>query len=147
MKRPDLDFKISIGEIPYEIKWTYGMSLDLQRLIPDFDNAFNVTINDPNTRDYMLRRLLTAKKGSIEKDEELVDVEVLDDADPDDLLRVMDWATGHLLYFFGSSVENFRLRAKEYQSLVDPVDPLTNGSEDSASSTPSAGPGGQSKET
>jgi hypothetical protein len=147
MKRPELTTKITIGDVEHIIKWTYGMSLDIQRLIPDFDNAFNVTINDPNTRDYLLRRLLTEKRGSVEKDEELVDVEVLDEADPDDILRVLDWATGHLLYFFGSSVDNFRLRAKEYNDLLAPAIPSMNGSEDSASPTPSAGPGEPSKET
>ncbi|WOF44363.1 hypothetical protein KNJ79_05370 [Sphingopyxis indica] len=140
MKRPDLKIEITIGEEKREIKWTYGLSNDIQRLVPDFGAAVNDIVSDPGIRDYIIRRALTDKKGIVREESELISFEAIDDIDPEEVLRLLEWVSEHLLYFFVTSAAVTSRQAKEYSSELGRLSPSSTGSADSPSTTPPAGP-------
>lgn len=137
MERPSLTFKLSDER---EIKWTYGLATDIQRMVPGAEELVNGTLTNPYTRDYVVRRLLTDKKGFVGDEDELIGAEELDDLDPDVVLSLTDWATGHLLYFFANSAGNMKTRLEQFGKALPQSAPSQTGSKDSASSTQSAGP-------
>lgn len=140
MKRPELKLKVMLGDQEREIKWTYGLSNDIQRLVPDAGAAISDIVSQPYIRDYIVRRALTDKKGFVEKEEELIAPEEIDDLDPDDVAKILDWVSEHLLYFFGNSAGSMSRLAKEFNALLQPLNRSSTGSEGSPSTTPSAGP-------
>lgn len=140
MQRPDLKIEICVGEDSRSIRWTYGLSQDIQRLVPDFGAAVSDIVGDPNVRDYIVRRCLTDKKGVVKSEDELVDFEEIDELDPEEVVKLLEWVGAHLLYFFASSAANMRRQAAEFSSELGLSSPSTSGSADSASTTPSAGP-------
>lgn len=140
MKRPELKIEISVGEDKRAVKWTYGLSNDIQRLVPDFGAVISDVIGDPTLRDYMVRRALTDTKGIVTNEDQLVSFDTLDDMDPEEVLKLINWISEHLLYFFATSAGNMSRQAKVYSAELGLLNPSTNGSEASASTTPPAGP-------
>ena len=140
MKRPDLKINVCIGNETREIKWTYGLSNDIQRLVPDAGAAIGDITSQPYIRDYIVRRALTDKKGFVEKEEDLISPDEIDDLDPDEVAKILDWASEHLLYFFGNSAGSMSRLAKQFSALLQPLNPSSTGSDPSPSTTPSAGP-------
>jgi len=140
VKRPELKLKVALGDQEREIKWTYGLSNDIQRLVPDAGAAIGDITSQPYIRDYIVRRALTDKKGFVEKEEELISPEEIDDLDPDEVASILDWVSEHLLYFFGNSAGSMSRLAKQFSALLQPLNHSSTGSEDSPSTTPSAGP-------
>jgi len=140
VQRPELSIEIRIGEEARKIKWTYGLSQDIQRLVPDFSTAINDVVSDPGIRDYIVRRALTAKKGVVTSEDELISFEEIDEIDPAEVLRLLEWVMEHLLYFFGTSAGTTSRQAKEFGNVLGLSNPSTTGSPASASTTPSAGP-------
>src|SRR3546814_13862801 len=94
----------------------------------------------PAIRDYMVRRALTEKKGVVTNEDELISFEAVDDLDPDEVLKLLEWLGDHLLYFFVTSAGNMSRQAKEYSNELGLSNLSTSGSPDSASTTQSAGP-------
>lgn len=141
MERPTLIYKLQLNDGSVrEIKWTYGLQLDCQRILPDPSAAMNNILADPETRDYLIRRVLTDNKKSIDKFEELVKIEDVPVDDPDMLADLLDWVAGHILYFFGRTASSLARHAAETKETLRPFSPSLAGSADSASSTPSTGP-------
>lgn len=140
MTRPDLKIEIAIGEETRTVKYTYGLANDIQRLVPDFGSVISDIIGDPGIRDYIVRRALTDKKGVVTNEDQLISFEELDDIDPDEVLRLLDWISSHLCHFFMNSAANIRRQATAFSSELGLSNPSTTGSEDSALTTPSAGP-------
>lgn len=122
MKRPELTFKA--GEI--EVRWTYGLQLDLQRLVPDAESMIESIMTDTYTKDYIIRRALTPLKRSITEAADLVLVEDVD-LDPDQLLSLIDWVSAHMLYFFVTSATNLAAKGAEFKASL-PSLPSTAGS-------------------
>jgi len=132
-ERPPLT--ITVGD--EVIKMTYGLEMDIRRMLPDPITALQMVRDDPFTQDYITRRVLTPAKRMIINRDELIDMETLD-ISSDDVEAVLIWATEHALYFFVKrTLEMAKLGVRYKQALPTPS---TGGSEDSDTTTPSAGP-------
>jgi hypothetical protein len=138
--RPDLTVRVG-DQI---IKMTYGLEMDLRRMLPDPNTAVSLLRDDQYTQDYVVRRVLTPTKRMITDKDDLIDMESVD-ISSDDVETILTWAAEHALYFFMSRTLEMAKLGVRYQ-LVQPT-PSTDGSETSASTTPSAGPSELSKET
>jgi hypothetical protein len=127
MKRPDLTF--TAGD--QEIRWTYGLQLDLQRLVPDTENVIAAIMGDTYVRDYLVRRALTPLKKSVLDEAELITAEDID-LDPDQVLALLEWISGHLLHFFSRSVTNLMAQGAEFKESLPkaptPSEPSADGS-------------------
>lgn len=128
MERPALTH--TVGE--KEIKWTYGLQRDMERMLPDAEQAITEVLTNPYTRDYLVRRALTDIKKSVTDEAELIAIEDID-LDPDEQLALLDWVTGHLLYFFSRSAANLSRQGLSFKTTLDQLAPSTTGSEASAS--------------
>lgn len=113
MKRPELTH--TAGET--EIRWTYGLQLDLQRLMPDSDTVMMSLMGDTFTRDYVLRRALTPIKKSVTSHEELVPIEDIE-LDPDQILALLNWVAEHMLYFFVTTANNLVTVGAEFKGSL-----------------------------
>ena len=100
LDKPPLIFEFNeSGHEP--IKMTYGLEMDLRRVLPDPRTAVQLVLYDNFTQDYIIRRCLTAKKQLITDLDDLIpadEVEVTSE-EADGLLK---WALEHALYFFAS---------------------------------------------
>lgn len=139
MNRPDLTCSVRIGEEEKRIKWTYGLSTDIQRLIPGVEDAIAMLAR-PELSDYVLRRCLTEKKGFVKAEAELIAPETIDEIEPDDVLMVLEWVQAHLLYFFGTSAEYTHRHMQTFKETLGRLNPSTDGSQVSTLETPAAGP-------
>jgi hypothetical protein len=140
MKRPDLTIEYKLGDETKAIRWSYGLSTDIQRLVPGIDDAISHFQFRPEIRDYVLRRCLTEKKGFVKEEKDLIDADVIDEIEPDAVLAILDWVQGHLCFFFGSSAESTHRRAQELKEVLGRLNPSTTGSPVSPSGTLAAGP-------
>lgn len=143
MNRPPLTFEIN----DIKIKMTYGLQMDLQRLVPDATQAVDLIMEDPYLRDFVLRRALTNSPKSIKEEDNLIKPEELEELDPDHLIDLLDWITGHLMYFFVKSASNLARHGADMKEVLDRLTPSQTGSTPSASETPPAGPSELSKES
>lgn len=135
IKRPDLSHIIRQDDgTKKEIFWSYGVQMDIQRMIPDASVVVEVMTSDPITRDFVVRRCFTEQKRSIEKLEDFeVDVPV---SDPDEIEKLLTWVADHLFYFFTKSVRSMTTLGERYRNALPTVKettdqpaPSTNGSE------------------
>src|SRR3546814_11331396 len=88
----------------------------------------------------MVRRALTEKKGVVTNEDELISFEAVDDLDPDEVLKLLEWLGDHLLYFLVTSAGTMSRQAKEYSNELGLSNLSTSGSPASASPNPSVGP-------
>lgn len=126
MERPSLTFKVE----DTELRWTYGLQLDIQRIVPDAENTISSILSDPYTRDYLIRRALTPVKASVTDEKNLVQIEDID-LDPDQVLSLLEWISGHLLYFFLKSAKSLSAQGAEFKAGLPQTlsAPSTAGSE------------------
>lgn len=134
LPRPELRFKLNEDR---SIKMTYGLLMDLQRLLPDATQAMALVLADPYTQDYIIRRVLTDKSGTVTKTEELIDAEDVD-LDPEQISNLLDWVVQHILHFFAQRAGNLAMVGERFQTALPNL--FTSGSQNSTSPTPSAGP-------
>lgn len=142
MKQPSRTIKVG----SHEVRMCHGLMMDLQRVIPDLQSCIPSVIEEPFVRDYLVRRALTSTPKSVEKEEDLVSHDFLDDLDTDEVLDLIDWLTEHLLYFFVQSASRMTKLA-EKALPKDQIPPSLDGSEDSTSTKPPAGPSTVATET
>jgi hypothetical protein len=131
--RPDLT--IMVGD--REIKMTYGLEMDIRRMLPDPATALVMIRDDMYTQDYIIRRVLTDKKKIITDPAELIDMDMVE-IDSDQIEAILSWATEHALYFFIKRTLVMAQLGVQYNQALPKLS--TDGSENSASTTPSAGP-------
>lgn len=131
--RPPLKLTLSTNKT---IKMTYGLEMDLRRLLPEPATAMNLVLTDPFTQDYVIRRCLADVKKMVEDLKELPEVE--DELEPDDTDKILMWAVGHVLYFFMKRALRMRDLSAQYPTTL--LAPSTNGSPNLPSTTSSAGP-------
>jgi hypothetical protein len=130
--RPPLT--ITVGDKTY--KMTYGLEMDLRRLLPDLASALTLIATDAYIQDYVLRRVLT-DKNQIITDPNLLIMQDEVTLDSEEIEQVLSWATEHALYFFMRRTLEVGKLGVRYQSALQM--PSKDGSETSASTTPSAG--------
>jgi len=135
-ERPPLRVDLSGGK---EVKMTYGLEMDLRRLLPNAEATLQLIMHDPYTQDYIVRRCLTDAKKLILKEEDLIPANEVE-LSSDDVEKLLMWATEHVLYFFVTRANSMSALGARYQkALPDQPTPSETGSETSASMTPSAG--------
>lgn len=139
VRKPDLTIKLGDDK---EIKMTYGLEMDLRRLLPEPNAVMQLMLRDPFTQDWLVRRALTDKKAMIVEDKDLVQ-EV--DLSSDDVEKLLSWIAEHALYFFAKRVSAMAELGTLYQDILP--QPSSNGSTDSATTTPSVGLLESTKET
>jgi hypothetical protein len=122
MDKPKLTYKL--GE--REIRWTYGLQLDIQRIVPDAESLMATIMSEPSVRDYLVRRCLTDKKGSVENADELVKIEDVE-LDPEEVLGLLNWISSQLLHFFMNSAKNLAEQTAAFKAAL-PSMPSTAGS-------------------
>ncbi len=130
--RPPL--RLTVGD--QQIKMTYGLEMDLRRLLPDPVSALSAVMNDPFIQDYVIKRCLSPSKKMISDFKDLDNIEV--ELDADDTERLLMWAVDHILYFFAMRASSIEKAMARYPGIRP--NPSNDGSESSASTTPSAGP-------
>jgi hypothetical protein len=138
--RPPLT--IEVGGESY--KMSYGLEMDLRRLLPDPNSTVELIMADPFTQDYVLRRVLTKVNKIIMNPEDLIPYEEVE-LSPDEVDDVLKWAAAHAIYFFAKRTASLAQLGVEMSSALPK--PSKDGSENSASTTPSAGPSESSKES
>lgn len=121
VKRPPLTCTVKLEDgSDYTVKMSYGLFQDMQRVVPDPAAIVDTICSDPYTRDYILRRCLTDEKRIIKDEAELKAAEDMGLDDPDQMDILLQWATGHLLYFFATSAGGLKqLGALLAQKLQD----------------------------
>lgn len=146
IERPPLEFTFTDSS-KAPIKMTYGLEMDIRRLLPDPRTAMQLALYDTFTQDYVVRRCLTNKKKVITDPEELIPFEEVD-LDSDEIERLLKWALEHALYFFVKRTTEVGELGVRFRSILpqDQTKPSTNGSEISTSTTPSAGDSESSKD-
>lgn len=128
--RPPLTLTVTLeDETEYTIKMSYGLFNDLQRTIPDAAAVVDTMLADPYTRDYIIRRCMSPVKKMVKDPEkELLPVEEIGLDDPDQIDKLLQWVTGHLLYFFATSAGGLKLLSEQFKQQVQPA-PSTSGSQ------------------
>lgn len=134
-ERPALAITLSTGE---RIKMTYGLEMDLRRMLPDPAIAIQLALNDPFTQDYVVRRCLTKINKMIEDPKTELIAEVNEDLTVDDTEKMVMWAVEHVLYFFAKRAAAMTEMGNRFQVVLPSQSPL--GSTNSPSTTPSVGP-------
>lgn len=119
-----------------KIKMTYGLFQDLQRMMPDPGQAAEVLLDEPDRRDYILRRCFTpSKKIIVDFEADLIDAEEIELIDPEKINGVLEWVLGHLLHFFASSAGTLKRLNEQFREVMPnkaevQTDPSKNGSKD-----------------
>ena len=141
MEKPPLRFNFPEGVDKDSIKMTYGLEMDIRRMLPDPETAMSLLLADPYTQDWVLRRILTDKNKMITDPEELIPYEDIDL--PSEVTEeLLMWAAQHAIYFFAKrtlNVANLGVRFAEVMAAATPPAPSPAGSTTSDSRTQSAG--------
>ena len=133
MEKPPLSFKVG----DKEIKMTYGLEMDLRRLLPGLEAVTNLIMEDPHTQDYVIRRCLTDYKGLIKSFDDLIPAEEVE-ATTEEIEGLLLWVAEHMLYFFAKRMSRMEELGVQVTKILPK--PTSSGSSPSASKTPSAGP-------
>jgi len=129
--RPPLTHTVQLEEGQSKvIKMTYGLFNDMQRVTPDPTAILTVVQEDAWTRDYLVRRALTDKKGAVTDEDQLIQIEDAGVEDPEEVAKLLEWITGHLLFFFGTSARGLKRLSEEFKiDESSPTEPSTSGSQ------------------
>jgi hypothetical protein len=107
----------------HTIKMSYGLFNDLQRTIPDAAAVVDTMLADPYTRDYVVRRCMSPLKKMIKDVEELPAIEDVGLDDPDQVDKILQWVTGHMLYFFATSAGGLKQLSDQFKVKMEQVLP------------------------
>jgi hypothetical protein len=141
MPKPALRWKKDEDE---SIKMTYGLLMDLQRLLPNPAAALESVMIDPYTQDYIVRRVMTPSSATISKVSDLRLAEDID-LDPEQIESLLDWVVQHILHFFAKRAVNLTATGKQFQTALPSL--FTTGLPASPLTTQSAGPSESPKTT
>jgi hypothetical protein len=130
LTRPPLSCTVKLEEgAEYTVKLSYGLFNDLQRTVPDAAAVVDTMLSDPYTRDYIVRRCMTPIKKMVKDIEtELLPVDEIGVDDPDEIDKLLQWVTGHLLYFFAISAGGLKQLSEQFKAAV-PSAPSSSGSQ------------------
>lgn len=142
--KPPLSITVAREAGPFDIKMSYGLEMDLRRVLPDPSTAMQLIMVDPDTQDYVVRRCLTPSKKLVRDENELISPDEVD-LDTNESDKILLWALEHQLYFFAKRAKEIMTLAARQQTKAPSLH-TTDGSEVSPSKTPSAGPSESSKE-
>lgn len=122
LKRPPLTHTVQLEDKKsIEIKLSYGLFNDLQRVCPDPGTLMEAGLGDPFARDFIVRRCFTDTKKTITDEKDMTNQEDIPIEDPEEVEKLISWVVGHLLYFFARSAEKLRLMGQEFQATLGPL--------------------------
>jgi hypothetical protein len=110
---PDKVFKI--GE--HELTMSMGMFNDIMRILGNSQDTVELLLTDPNTRDWVIRRLFTPALKPIDNVDDLINPYEID-ISPMDLGYIIAWVTDHVMYFTTSTIEQTRPMVERYQEKI-----------------------------
>lgn len=113
----DVPDVLVVGDL--RLKMTYGLLSDIQKILPDPEQAIVYITSDAYVRDYIIRRCLTPSKACITHEDQLIKAEEVD-LTTTETSTVLDWAAGHVLSFFIRSAQGLRQHAMELKKLEVP---------------------------
>lgn len=134
MPKPELRLQVNDE---YQVKMTYGLLMDLQRLLPSPEAAMTSVMTDSYTQDYVIRRVMTPSKATIMKMEDLVTADNFD-LEPEQVEKILGWVVQHILHFFAQRASMLAQTGERFKTALPSL--FTTGSATSTSETPSAGP-------
>lgn len=115
-ERPSKSYKLENGE---EVVMTYTIFNDIVRFVGSVDVAVQSILTSQDTRDVVLRRLLSDSKKQITDEKELLPVEEVDEKvdffEIDDLLA---WVMEHVTYFFMSQASSMQQRMERFPEMM-----------------------------
>ena len=144
-ERPEKE--LVLEESGKTLKMTYLMMNDILRYVGSPDEAMSLLLTSQDTRDLVIRRLLTDTDKPIEDLKDLMPVsevnEIVDIFEIDDIIA---WTMEHVTYFFMRTADKLSKAALKFPELQVKIpttpssDPSKTGSEVSQTPTKSAGP-------
>lgn len=142
MDPPSLLFTFPEGSERKPIKMTYGLEMDIRRMLPDPQIAMELILADPVTQDYVLRRCLTDKNKMITNFDDLIPMEQFEDLDFETREKLLMWAAEHAMYFFAKRTTGVATLGVHLQKLLPSLLPphILDGLKASPLETPSVGP-------
>ncbi len=138
-KRPEKTLKLEDGT---ELKMSYLMLNDILRYVGTPEEALPRILSDQDTRDLIVRRLLTDNDKPIEDMKDLIPVADLE-IDFFDVEDILAWTMEHVTYFFMKTAEKMKAAVAKYpdmEKMMKSFDPSESGSNPSPTTTKSAGP-------
>lgn len=104
LPRPAREIKVESLENP--IVMNYLMMNDIMRFVGGVDEAVSSILTSQETRDIILRRLLTETNSPVDSTEELIPVNEVQ-IDIFDIDIVLSWVVEHISYFFTRTSTGF----------------------------------------
>lgn len=139
---PRPDKQIHLEESDMTFTMTYVVMNDILRFVGTIDQAMASIMTDQDTRNLIIRRLMTDNKKPIQKDEDLIPMEDVD-VDIYDLDDLFAWVLDHVTYFFmrmASKVSESTEKYPELRKMMMSSDLSETGSNPSQTQTKSVGP-------
>ena len=138
--RPEKTLKLEESGI--ELKMSYLMLNDILRYVGAMEDAVTQIMSNQDTRDLIVRRLLTDNDKPIENMEDLIPMNEVE-IDFFDVEDILAWTMEHITYFFMRTAEKIQAATQKYPEVAQrmkSLDHSENGSKPSQTKTKSAGP-------
>ena len=130
--RPDKELQLESLEEP--LVMTYVVFNDVLRFVGSVDQAMDAIMHSQDTRDLVLRRVLSDAKKPVEEVEDLIPVEEVG-IDIFEVDEVLAWVMEHVTYFFMNQASKMQQRMERFPEMAKQMmtssDPSSNGSTDS----------------
>lgn len=114
----------------HELKMSYGMFSDINRIVGDIENSSALLMSDAMTRDLVIRRLFTNNNKAVTEFDELTgsfDIDI----SPAEIDGILGWVVDHLAYFLVSTGRAMTSLMEKYKDeMPDPKTPSSNQSSD-----------------
>lgn len=141
VKRPDKELKLP--ESGMTLTMTYVIFNDILRFVGGIEEAMTLVMTNQDTRDLIVRRLLTDTKKAIEDIGDLIPPEEVE-LDIFEIDDVLTWAMEHITYFFMKTATSMQAAVGNYPQMLEMMKTSSNlsetGSPASITTTKSAGP-------
>ena len=140
-ERPEKSLHLEDSDIT--LTMTYVVMSDILRFVGNIDTAVTAIMTDQDTRDLIIRRLLTDSKKPVKELDDLIPSEEVE-IDIFDMDDIMAWVLDHVTYFFMKMADKIGQSVEKYPEMMLKKKTFSNLSEDGSTSsqtqTKSAGP-------
>lgn len=118
-------FKLKLNGEDREIKMTFGLVNEICRLAGDIDAVPEIAYN-PDLREAVLISLLSERN---ERGEIVGEISVFNmDADPEDVVNLLDWASEHAVDFFLKALQRAKKLVEDRKETFQALMPSSTGS-------------------
>ena len=122
--------ELVLEESGLTLKMTYVVMNDILRFVGSLQEAMVSMMESQETRDLIIRRLLTDTKKPIEDMKDLIPYEEIE-LDIFEIDDVLAWVSDHVTYFFMRTAGKIQEATKKYPEIMQKMmssDPSENGS-------------------